>query len=202
MIETFLTYLSQHTLLAYLILFLGAYFETLVGTSLLIHGEIFFLAGGILAGMGYLNIWIITPIIFLAGFLGDTSSYFIGRHYGMSFLRKLPYLHKYATEEYHERGSKIFAKYGAQGVLVARFMGPMAWVTPFFAGVYHLPLKKFIIYDILGVMLGIGQFIIIGYVFGQNYQIVLDTMSHYAWYVAGLALVLALFIFFWIKRKK
>ncbi|MET0089247.1 MAG: hypothetical protein ABW068_04365 [Candidatus Thiodiazotropha sp.] len=48
--------LSQYRDGAYAVLFLGAFFETLIPFSLAILGEVFFLSGAMLAGMGALNI--------------------------------------------------------------------------------------------------------------------------------------------------
>jgi len=61
-ITILINFLSNHQTLSYLILFLGSLFETIIGFSFFIYGEIFFLSGSILAGMGILNIWLVVFI--------------------------------------------------------------------------------------------------------------------------------------------
>lgn len=58
-LEHFTLFLETHALLAYLVLFCGAYFETLIGPNFFIYGEFIFVPGAALAGLGFLNIWLV-----------------------------------------------------------------------------------------------------------------------------------------------
>ena len=82
------TYLAAHTLLSYAVLFLGSYFETLIGVGFFIYGELFFIPGALLAGAGVLNIWFVTSALILGGVLGDSSSFALGRRYGASVFKE------------------------------------------------------------------------------------------------------------------
>ncbi|WP_024786692.1 MULTISPECIES: DedA family protein [unclassified Lebetimonas] len=83
LINHFIKILIEYKEIAYFILFFGSMLETVIGFSFFIYGEIVFLSGAILAGMGILNIWIVTFVLYLGGIVGDNISYFLGRKYGM-----------------------------------------------------------------------------------------------------------------------
>ena len=82
------TFLAAHTLLSYVVLFFGSYFETLIGVGFFIYGEIFFISGALLAGAGVLNIWLVALALIVGGILGDSSSFALGRRYGTSIFKE------------------------------------------------------------------------------------------------------------------
>ena len=170
-----IAFLQTHSVLAYPVLFLGSYADTFIGIGFFIYGEIFFIAGSVLAGAGVLDIWLVALALYLGGILGDTSSYFIGLKYGASFFKKGRRI--FSIENY-EKGKKLFHKHGNKGVFLARFIGPLSWVTPFFAGVYKVPYRYFFYYNTAGVILAISQFLIIGYAFGANWQYILSVIQY------------------------
>jgi membrane-associated protein len=170
-------YLAQHRDSAYAVLFLGAFFETLIPFSLAILGEIFFLSGAILAGLGTLDLWAVTGVLYLGGILGDNASYWIGRRYGQGLfarLSHLPRIGRHLHVENYRRGLEFFRRRGAFAVLAARFSGPLSWVMPALAGVFRLHYITFLRFNSLGVVLGIGQFILLGYFFGTHLESILN----------------------------
>jgi len=88
-INNFIEFLINYHKLTYFILFLGSMFETIIGFSFFIYGEIFFLSGSILAGMGVLNIWYVMLVLYAGGIIGDNISYFLGKKYGLNIFKKL-----------------------------------------------------------------------------------------------------------------
>ena len=187
-----IAFLQTHSVLAYPVLFLGSYADTFIGIGFFIYGEIFFIAGSVLAGAGVLDIWLVALALYLGGILGDTSSYFIGLKYGASFFKKGRRI--FSIENY-EKGKKLFHKHGNKGVFLARFIGPLSWVTPFFAGVYKVPYRYFFYYNTAGVILAISQFLIIGYAFGANWQYILSVIQHDMWLVFwAFVIVISLYL--------
>ncbi|QQS59821.1 DedA family protein [Candidatus Peregrinibacteria bacterium] len=205
LIDSWIPYLKQHQNFAYVALFFGSYFETVIGISFFVYGEFFFIIGGILAGMGVLNIGVVLLILFLGGMLGDFTSYFLGNKYGYKLYRKLEhvkYVNKYINEKNYNRGRAFFEKHGSKSIFLARLLGPIAWITPFLGGIYRLRLKSFLLFDILGVTVGIGQFVIAGYIFGINYERILPIISEYLIVVLlGIASILFLYRF-WRKPER
>jgi len=191
-----IAFLQTHSVLAYPVLFLGSYADTFIGIGFFIYGEIFFIAGSVLAGAGVLDIWLVALALYLGGILGDTSSYFIGLKYGAGVFKNGRRI--FSIENY-KKGKKLFHKHGNKGIFLARFMGPLSWVTPFFAGVYKVPYRYFFYYNTAGVILAISQFLIIGYAFGANWQYILSVIQHDMWLVFWV-FVIVISLYFVVRK--
>lgn len=181
-IFNFIQYLQQSKLFwIYFILFFGSYFETVIGFSFFVYGELFFLAGAILAGLGVLNIYLVSAVFFIGGILGDNTSYVLGYKFGdkiYGFFSRIWFFKKYFTKKNYTLMEKYFRKHGGKSVFLARFLGPISWITPFFAGVFKLRYGSFIAHEVPAAILGISQFIVIGYLFGKGFNGVTKYIGH------------------------
>jgi membrane-associated protein len=201
--DHFLLFLEQHRHIAYLILLGGAYVETVFPFSLFVYGEIFFLAGPILAGMGILNIWIVTILFYIGGISGDTTSYAIGRRYGKSFFAHFshrPLLRRFFTEKNYLKGETFFKRHGDWSVFLARLSGPFSWITPVLAGIFQMKYERFALFNTPGVLLGIGEFIVVGYLFGRHYEKVMRVAERYV--ILSVCVGVALVVLYrWFHRR-
>lgn len=187
--------LSDHNQLAYLVLFLGAFLETLIPFSLLIPGEIFFLSGALLAGMDILSVWAVLAVCYAGGILGDNASYWLGRHYGRSLFARLtrwPFIGRVMHRRHYKRGMRFFERRGAAAVFTARLSGPFSWVTPAMAGAFRLSYPTFLRFNTLGVLVGIGEFVLIGYFFGAYLPQILAWLERFSVFVLiGIVIAVA-----------
>ena len=203
-LDKFIIFLIHYKELAYVILFFGSMFETVIGFSFFIYGELFFLAGSMMAGMSILNIWEVIIVLYAGGILGDSLSYFLGVRYGLRIYKKLKnirFFKRFINEQNYDKGVKFFQKRGAMSLFFARLLGPLSWITPFIAGIYKLPYRKFLTYNIPGVIIGIGQFIIIGYFFGRHVDTVLKVVSAYIMIILFLLCCVGV-LYYYLKKKK
>lgn len=195
-----MTWLSIHTHIAYLVLFLGAYFEALVGPSFFIPGELFLLGGSILAGAHVLNIWLVMVTLYTGAMLGDTSSYWIGRFIGTSIFHDKK---KFLNFTNYRKVEKLLEKYGPGGIFLARLVGPFSKLAPVTAGIFEIPFKTFLLYNIPGVLVGCGEFIAAGYFFGNRYPFLLFLIERYTFLVVfSVVVVLVGYLFFKKNRKR
>ena len=95
----------------------------------------------------------------------------------------------------------FFAKYGTKAIFFSRLLGPVSWITPFLAGTYKVPYPRFLGYNVAGVTVGIGQFLIIGYFFGSNFNAILSSVKQDAAVVGGITVLVAA-VYYIIKRNK
>lgn len=160
-----MVWLTVHESLSYYVLFFGGFFETLIGTCFFIPGEIFLLSGSILAGAHKLSLPLVLLALYGGAILGDSSSYFIGRLTGDSIFKEG---RRILSPENHAKGEALFAKYGSAGIFFARLLGPLSWITPFLSGVYRVPYRTFLPYNLAGIFVGVGEFILAGYFLGRH----------------------------------
>lgn len=195
---------SHH--LAYGVLFLGAFFETLIPISMVVPGEIFFLAGSLLAGMGALNVWAVLALLYAGGILGDNASYWLGRRCGSSLLERMarwPVLGRLAHHGNFQRGVAFFKRRGAIAVFVARLSGPLSWVMPAMAGMFRLNYATFLCFNTLGIVIGIGQFIVVGYFFGEYLSLILEWVDRFSTtIIASISALIAAGTWYWWRRRE
>ncbi len=188
-VHAFTLWLGLHKGIAYIVLFLGAYFETLVGPSFLIPGELFLWSGSILAGIHVLNIVWVALALYAGAILGDSSSYWVGRWVGPSAFQEG---NRFLSLANYEKGERFFTKHGPKAIFFARLVGILCKIVPFLSGVYKVPYRTFVRFNIPGVLIGISQFLVIGYFFGKHYEMVFHIAERY--FLVVIALVMTYLI--------
>jgi membrane-associated protein len=191
--------LTGHRQMAYLLLFAGSLVETVLPFALLVPGELVFLAGSMLAGLHQLDLCAVCLSLIGGGLAGDHASYWMGRRFGPGLLarmRRLPWLGHWVSARRRLRARALMRVRGGFAVFLARFAGPVSWVTPMLAGGSRLRYATFTVFNTPAVILGIGQFIVIGYLSGRQAGALLHVLRVHAWpaavALASIALVLVL----------
>ncbi|MEZ9232992.1 LssY C-terminal domain-containing protein [Vibrio amylolyticus] len=147
-------------------LFMGAMLDALIGPNLFVPGEPFLIAAGYQLHQG---VWLGAVLVFTGGWTGEQASYWIGRAMGKGAQRKLTrWLPKSRKTIARVR---LFMFRNERSVLIfSRLLGPIAWVVPFLAGVNRIPCLRFTFLSGIGLILGVGQFIILGYLLSYGVE--------------------------------
>jgi membrane protein DedA with SNARE-associated domain len=127
------------------------------------------LAAGVLAGTGRLNFAICLLVSFLAAITADTIWYQLGRAKG---IRILQWLCKISLEPDScvRRTEGVFESYGAKSLLVAKFLPGLSAVATPLAGIFHMRLRRFLLFDGLGSLLWTFSFLGLGYAFSEQIE--------------------------------
>lgn len=135
-----------------------AFSDTLIGVGFFVFGEIAFLA----AGAAFASSGNVLPalVVMIFAFAGDAVSYGIGKRWGSQFSKR--FLKRSKRRKVWRRAKMELETRGMIFVVISRFLGPVAWVTPFLAGSLNMPSLAFFSAAALGVVLGVGQFLIYG----------------------------------------
>ena len=164
LLDRFAEFLGPWT---YLVVAVLAFLETGAFVGLLVPGETTLLIGGAVAGLGEINLYLLIAIAWLAAFLGDTFSFFLGRRLGRDFiLRHGPRVG--ITKDRFEKVELYFEKNGGRTVLIGRFVGVVRAIAPFVAGSSGMRYPAFAPYSIVGSGLQVSIHIIAGYLFAQS----------------------------------
>lgn len=135
----------------------------------------------------------------IAATLGDNLGFALGYYGGRSLLERYQswFRIRVATVE---RGEKLFARYGAATVLVARFIFGMRIIAGPMAGVLRMPWRKFAIFNFLGAALWVSVISTVGYLFGQHWQNLESGLKRFDIGVVIVVVVMAA-VFWWRSRR-
>ena len=89
--------------------------------------------GGAVAGQGAINIYIVIGIAWLMAFLGDSTSFFVGRRLGRDFLRRNGPRFGIGLDRL-DQIDDYFSRHGGKTIFIGRFVGFVRAFAPFVAG--------------------------------------------------------------------
>jgi undecaprenyl-diphosphatase len=159
----------------YLLVGVLAFLETGAFVGLVVPGETVMLIGGAVAGQGAVDIYLLIAIGWFAAWLGDTTSFYIGRRLGRGFvLRHGPRVG--IGEERFSRVEDYFDRHGGKTILIGRFISLVRALAPFVAGSSGMRYRAFVPYSILGTGIWASAHILIGYIFSRS----IDSAAKYA----------------------
>jgi membrane-associated protein len=151
----------------YAILFLIVFCETgLVVTPFLPGDSMLFAIGAVAAVPGSkLSVAYLIGLLIVAAILGDGVNYHIGRYLGPKVFKYedswlLNKKHLLKTQQYYE-------KRGAITIVIARFMPIIRTFAPFVAGIGEMRYAKFLVYNVVGGVIWVLSFVLLGYGFGN-----------------------------------
>lgn len=161
----------------YVIMFLIIFCETgLVVTPFLPGDSLLFGLGALAALPDGLDVGILLISLTVAGILGDTVNYHIGKYLGPKVFERES---RFFKREYLTQTTEFYARWGAFTVVAARFAPIARTFAPFVAGIGSMDYKKFLSYNVIGAILWVFSFILAGYFFGnlpvvkRNFHIVI-----------------------------
>lgn len=150
----------------YLGLFAIVFAESGLFIGFFFPGDSLLFTAGFLASQGFLNIWLLAPLVFVAAILGDNFGYAFGKKVGPAlFYREDSLLfHK----DHLERAKKFYEKNGPITIVLARFLPVIRTFAPILAGVGQMRYKTFFFYNILGAVLWALGMTWLGYFLGAT----------------------------------
>src|ERR671935_871512 len=146
-----------------------AFAETGAFIGLVAPGEFTVILGGVIAGQGTINIFVLIAIVWVCTMTGDSLSFFLGRRLGRRFLvRHGPKFR--LTPERLEQVDEHFRRRGGATVLVGRFIGFVRPIAPFVAGSSGMHYRRFLPYSIVGTGIWGPGLCVIGYLSYRSFS--------------------------------
>lgn len=189
-------WLSEHPVIAALLVFAIALSESLAIVGLIVPGIFFMVVFGALITTGYLDFgWTVSAAV-LGAIAGDGISYWLGRRYHKQFYNVWPFRNRPALLE---RGVTFFHQHGGKSVLLGRFIGPLRPVIPAIAGMLSMPRRRFIITNVGSALLWGPIVLLPGMAFGLSLELAAEFAGRLS--VLLIILLLLLWLVFWIIRQ-
>lgn len=161
----------------YVIMFLIIFCETgLVVTPFLPGDSLLFALGALSALENGLDLYILLASLTVAGILGDTANYHIGKYLGPKVFDKES---RFFKKKYLDQTKDFYTRWGAFTIVAARFAPIARTFAPFVAGIGAMNYRKFIIFNVMGAVAWVFSFLLAGHFFGnlpivkRNFHIVI-----------------------------
>lgn len=151
----------------YIILFLVIFTETGVVVFPFLPGDSLLFTAGLFARLGYMDMAVLTLLLFTAAVLGDNVNYWVGRTLGLKVMQIKFRGKKIVKQEYLDKTHAFYEKYGVKTIIMARFVPIVRTFAPFVAGIAEMKYRKFLSFDILGGAIWIFSLTFAGYFLGE-----------------------------------
>lgn len=167
-----LQFLVQH---GYVVLFVSVLAQQL---GLPLPSTPFIIAAGALAHSGQLSFTAVLLIACSAALIADLVWFEIGRRRGT---RVLQFLCRISLEPDYcvRRTENSFARHGAQTLVIGKLVPGVSVLATPMAGVYGFSYARFVFFDGLGILLWIGSFELLGYLFSDQLEDVVGYASRF-----------------------
>jgi membrane protein DedA with SNARE-associated domain len=146
-----------------------AFAESLAFISLLVPAWAMLVAIGVLIGESGISFW---PIWFagaIGAALGDWLSYWVGIKLGPSVGRVWPLSR---NPDLLPRGERFVTRWGAVGIFIGRFSGPLRASVPLVAGVFAMPWWRFQVANFVSAFVWVAVLLELGDVTARIFKLI------------------------------
>ncbi len=166
----------------------------------IVPGHTIVILGGFFARLGILNIYGVMAVAAFGAVLGDATSFFVGRKYGMDFIVSWGkfFLIK---EEHIERAKGALDRHTGKAIILGRFNPVTRSFIPFLAGAGDIHIRKFWLYDIVGGVMWAVLSVAAGYIFGASYTLVAHAIGRFTAIGIVIAILVA-FAYYFINKQR
>jgi membrane-associated protein len=176
--------------LAYLLMAAIIFLDRAAFTGLFIPGELFVALGGVFAGRGELSVAPVIAIAALAGILGETVSYWLGRRYGARIVKHLPLANR--IDKHLDETRDFLRRHGGKTVFIARYVSVVGTFMPFVAGMSDMPFGRFLAFDVAAITLWATAVTLLGYFLNSQIHLVDQILSQFGWGLLALLVIVVL----------
>jgi membrane protein DedA with SNARE-associated domain len=168
--------------------------------TLPIPSEIVLPLAGFLVFQGQLNFVATVIVASIGSLIGTLIDYSIGYYLGREAILRYGRVVR-LNENHLKTTERWFAKHGEMIVLLARFVPLIRTLVAFPAGIAEMKLWKFISFSIVGIVIWDAILIYLGYLFGANYNSIINTLTSLFTPIEVAAVVIAIIALVWWVRK-
>lgn len=136
--------------------------------------ELVLLALGYLSGTGAINGFIVIPITISALLVNDIILYSLAKR-GSKITSYL--YNRFFAKRLEKRGDTWLNMNIGSIIFFSRFLVQLRFIGPFVAGTRHLPLKKFVIYDLLALVVYVPLFTGLGWYFHSRIILIIKEVG-------------------------
>lgn len=195
-VQELLKLLLEHGSLVVIVLAL-----IVAGLGVPVPEDIMLFAAGVLVHRGEISYVSALIGCAIGVFIGDTTIFLIARRLGPAALARRP-LRWVITPERRALVEEKFAKHGSVIVFMGRHMAGLRAPIFAMAGMHHMSITKFWLWDGLGLCVSAPVVIGIGWWFADNLDNALDVLKRFHWVFLGALVIMATAVFLWRRVRR
>jgi membrane-associated protein len=185
----------------YALTFATAFAESAPAVGMLVPGQTILFGAGFLAGQGGLDPFILTGMILVGGFLGDTLGFLLGRRWGVAPLTRLPWKLK-LTPGGTARLTALFEDHGIKSVILARFQPVGRAFGPYLAGATGMPAARFLAADAVASFLAAASLVALGFLAGLGFERLSKVLGFTAVAIVTVLLIAVIAVGLRVKHQR
>jgi membrane-associated protein len=148
-------------------------------------------AAGSFVQQGDLKLWQVIVVASVAAVAGDQVAYCLARWGGRSLIGRVS--RSIGVEAQIKQAEALTRRWSGAGIFLSRWLvtalGPWVNVT---SGIAGYPWRNFLLWDVLGEILWVVLYVMLGYVFSDRVQAMAEILGNLAWVVVGLIVAVIL----------
>ena len=144
----------------------------------------------------HFSIVAVIAVAALAAIVGDNVGYALGRYGGRTLLERWGPIARYADRTLPP-AERYFERHGGKSVFFGRFIAVLRVTVAWLAGITHMPWWRFFLYNAAGGILWATSIGLLAYWAGKTAA---DAVSKYGLYALVVIAVLAVLLFFGLRR--
>lgn len=166
-------WIEQYGAWVYFALFAIVFAETGLVVLPFLPGDSLLFIAGAFGATGGIDPVLMASLLIVAAILGNSLNYAIGRYIGPRvFSMDLRFLDRGALMRTHA----FYEKHGGKTIVLSRFMPVVRTFAPFVAGVAHMSVGRFQLFNVMGALIWVISLIAAGYFFG-NIPLIRDHLN-------------------------
>ncbi len=184
--------------LSQILVFIEHYKYIVIFPVMIVEGPIITIISGFLVSLGFLNVYIVFPLLLVGDLIGDSLYYAIGK-YGrhILWLKKIGHFLGYnAQSKKYIEGH--FEKHTIKTLLIAKLSHGLGAVVQVTAGIAKVNFLKYLWVEVVGTIPKTLFLLIIGYYLGSYYL----KINGYLHLIAFTLSAIAIFVFLYLIINK
>lgn len=158
---------SVDSWVVYVVVTLLVFLEDAVFLGVVLPAETVAVIGGVMASKGTVNVFVLMGLVIVAGIVGDSVGYAVGRRFGPRIL-ELKFFAKH--QDRIGQAQEFLRRRGGTAVFVGRFIAFFRAMIPGLAGMSKMPYGKFFLCNAAGGLLWGPAAVLLGYFGAGSYQ--------------------------------
>lgn len=148
-------------------------------------------AAGSFVEQGEMKLWQVIIVASAAAVLGDQIGYGVARWIGRRLVARIS--HKIGGKAKIRKVEALAKHWGGSGIFFSRWLvtslGPWLNVT---SGIADYPWRRFILWAVLGDVLWVVLYVMLGYIFSDRVQAIAEVLGYLAWVILGFIVMVIL----------